>query len=552
MYNVFIIVDNPRDREEAVGSPDWNGLGLQVAGVFSNGLEALHEAGRTVPDIALIDVFLPAMDAFGLGRRLRERNPYVQLVFVAGGGSASGRQPEARSDVRSAAVVPIGKPALQSALKRAAAEAARAQARKRERDSQLRRIKEALPLHRERFLRGLLLGSSRDGGKETTDSRLALLELRPPAHFGYRVLLLQSEGGQAEEADIPDAFRLMGDLERLLASESERQELFLGLVPLSDTRLAIVAGMEKASLFDAAGRAGAGGAHALERVLHAVEQAEESLSVPVSIGISREGAFVQLTELHGSAARLLDDHPCCDKLPRIVFEDEIGEERDSAPDPSSPARLLAEIREIVYGGSKPEARLLFDRYWGNKRIPPGDREYRDAMVQLSAALQRLYVEAGISVNGFLLFFLSLWNKLETDTGRERFVESIESLLVLARNQLLEEQRPLCDQVVKDMKRIIMKRYAEPIAIRDITDAVHLSFAHANSMFKHKTGRKLFDYMTEYRLEAAKALLRDGGSETEAVARQSGFSCVSHFRLSFRKATGLTPSEYSSEIRDRSS
>lgn len=77
----------------------------------------------------------------------------------------------------------------------------------------------------------------------------------------------------------------------------------------------------------------------------------------------------------------------------------------------------------------------------------------------------------------------------------------------------------------------------------------LSMIHANPIFKTKSGRILFDYLTEYRMEKAKSLLRSGESELHSVARQVGYASKAHFCLSFKRATGLTPSEYIEQFRD---
>jgi two-component system response regulator YesN len=58
-----------------------------------------------------------------------------------------------------------------------------------------------------------------------------------------------------------------------------------------------------------------------------------------------------------------------------------------------------------------------------------------------------------------------------------------------------------------------------------------------------------DYLTEYRMEKAKSLLRGGESELHSVARLVGYASKSRFCLSFKRVTGLTPSEYINHFRD---
>ncbi|MDF2714705.1 MAG: response regulator [Paenibacillus sp.] len=545
MYKVFIVVGNDRDRREMADSLDWSSIGLDVAGVFSSGLEALQEAERTRPDIVLIDVYLPAMDGLMLGRRIRERYPSVQLIFIGGDSddddfahANTALSRETDEEVRT----PVSKSGLHAAVVRAVRNAARERSFIQEREYVRRQIRDSLPHYQEQFLRELLLGSYRDCDPALLGKRMQFLEIGLPANGNFRVVLLRTANGTTGEAEIPDCFRFMHHLERALEPVADRREYFIRMIPISDVQLAIVAGGEGEPRHD--------DVLAFEQVLLAEEQMEEALPHQLSIGVSRQGKLAELPELYAQSVRAVEDNPFCDRTPRVVFQDEIDEE-DRRNDRSETVSdiWLHDIRGIIYADRKPDVSLLLDRFLGGRESSRTDRDVREFMVLLSGTLQRLYVEAGISVNGLILFFLSMWNKLQSETERADILASTESLIGLARSQLLEEQRSVYDQVTKQIKRVIMKRYMEPITIRSITDGVHLSMAHANYIFKHKSGRTILDYLTEYRMEKAKSLLRGGESELHSVARQVGYASKSHFCLSFKRVTGLTPSEYINPFRD---
>jgi AraC-like DNA-binding protein len=60
-------------------------------------------------------------------------------------------------------------------------------------------------------------------------------------------------------------------------------------------------------------------------------------------------------------------------------------------------------------------------------------------------------------------------------------------------------------------------------------------AAANTSFRRE--------LEHARLRAAEALLIDSQSKLEAVAREVGYSTLSHFTVAFRRATGETPSDF---------
>ncbi|PYI53750.1 helix-turn-helix domain-containing protein [Paenibacillus flagellatus] len=420
-------------------------------------------------------------------------------------------------------------------VNKAAEKPARERAAERERDGLRQQIKRSLPLHRERFLRELLLGSTGRADAETLRRRASLFEVELPVDGSYRVVLLQTSGGTDGEADVPDCIRVMHRMEERLTESAQLPGLFIRPVPVSDDQVAVIVGCGRDIV--------QGDREALEAALEAVERTNDPPGLPVSVGVSSPGVLADLPKLYAQAARALEAGRYSDRTPRFVFHDDIGEdERDVPSDAADVDALTRRIRELLFAETAPDVRTLFGRY-GEGSGPLENREAKRLLLLLSNALQTLYAEAGVSLNGLTLLFLSLWNKLDAEAGPTDVRPAIERMASLARTQLLDERRPLDGQAVKDIKRIVMNRYTEPITLREIADGVSLSLSHANGIFQNKTGRKLFDYLTDYRMEKAKSLLRETGCDMEGIARQVGYASRSQFRLLFHACTGLDPSEY---------
>ncbi|WP_168120372.1 response regulator [Paenibacillus sp. HB172176] len=123
----------------------------------------------------------------------------------------------------------------------------------------------------------------------------------------------------------------------------------------------------------------------------------------------------------------------------------------------------------------------------------------------------------------------------------------ESLLMQYReSRALEqagEESTYHEDIVDRIKEIVESRYAETITVQEIAEAVYLSVSHVNKLFKEKTGSNIFEYLTEYRMEKAKEMLRKPDSLIYRVAEESGYVNKSHFCLVFKKHTGFSPSQY---------
>lgn len=95
-----------------------------------------------------------------------------------------------------------------------------------------------------------------------------------------------------------------------------------------------------------------------------------------------------------------------------------------------------------------------------------------------------------------------------------------------------------------IKEYIGKNYMnENLSVKDISVHVFLSTSYVCTFFKNETGQTLNQYITEYRMEKAKQLLRDGRFKISDISSRVGYNDGNYFGKSFKKYSGLSPSEY---------
>jgi AraC family transcriptional regulator len=148
--------------------------------------------------------------------------------------------------------------------------------------------------------------------------------------------------------------------------------------------------------------------------------------------------------------------------------------------------------------------------------------------------------------------------LRAEKGGKLYAESLANILAvhLLRNYAQRKAAPdVRDQAEPDNVRqlphsravadaisFIQSHYAQPIALDDIADAVHLSPYHLARLFKQATGETPHQYLIQTRVNSARALLTSGAGQRSLaeVAAAVGFADQSHLTRHFKRHFGVTP------------
>ncbi len=129
-----------------------------------------------------------------------------------------------------------------------------------------------------------------------------------------------------------------------------------------------------------------------------------------------------------------------------------------------------------------------------------------------------------------------------------------SVLGLQLLALLCESRDLAGQgrvrIVEQARRELMEKSGNPPALEDMARDLGLSYSTLRRLFRSHTGVSLKQYQTEVRIRRACELLRNSDKPVKAIAGYLGYSSPFHFSAQFRRATGLSPSEWREKNRSQ--
>ncbi|MGG1634235.1 response regulator transcription factor [Paenibacillus sp. NRS-1760] len=99
------------------------------------------------------------------------------------------------------------------------------------------------------------------------------------------------------------------------------------------------------------------------------------------------------------------------------------------------------------------------------------------------------------------------------------------------------------RLIQEAKLFIEENFDRTITLDDVAKHVHLNASYLSFLFKELTGQKYIDYLTVYRIEKAKTLLKLTNHKVHEVGEMVGYENPRYFTLVFKKYTQQSPIEY---------
>ncbi len=131
--------------------------------------------------------------------------------------------------------------------------------------------------------------------------------------------------------------------------------------------------------------------------------------------------------------------------------------------------------------------------------------------------------------------------------RLRTQHILQNLWTLFADHLTTQARP--SAAARDTRKILQmvgylhEHYQEKFSLTALAEDVSMSRNECCRYFKRMMNMTITEYLLEYRLTKAAALLESAGLSVTEVAGQTGFCDVSYFIKMFRKKIGVTPKMY---------
>lgn len=160
--------------------------------------------------------------------------------------------------------------------------------------------------------------------------------------------------------------------------------------------------------------------------------------------------------------------------------------------------------------------------------------------QLLQTGQKIIKSQNITVN---LSDKDSLNRLQQENNPEGIYQLLWNYYKKIMTDALQQKYSAYSLHVQNAILYIRENYASSeISLVTVSEKIHVSSNHLSRVFKKETGISFIDYLTSYRIDLARQLIKNTDIGLKEISDRIGFNSYNYFLRVFKEKTGHTPSQ----------
>ncbi|AEI40401.1 response regulator transcription factor [Paenibacillus mucilaginosus] len=536
MYRILIVDDEPFTVDGLYEMLlDELDMDLDIYRAYS-AAEAMGWLTRTKMDIVLSDIRMPEMDGLQLQQWIQSRWPRCKVIFLTGVNDIQSAQQAQRSGGVDYILKTEGDEAIVQSIRRATSAI---QEDLHNEDLLIRakgQLKELLPMLRREWFTAIM----EQGGLTTANLSERLRELDTILRAEEAVMLV------CGRVDYWDERYSMSDQSLLLYAIQNIAEEYLDRVVMLPVMLSgsyfvwlLQPKLDGETQWDELPAYIQGTLESIQQTCRAL------LHIPVSfISYGSQAAWEDIVRIFHLLKQSLILGLGNGQEMILLYR---GEE-NATPASEAPALVIPRIESAVEMGQKPLfVELLNELFRGlpNRFAVYAQTYYAVAVILLKQWNHMNRNDYGDDADAETTIRRLLdVNAHKTKEQAVQFLSEMGCHLIRHGKQ---EQDERTERMINKLNRYIVEHLDKDLSLAFLADVVYLNPSYLSNLYKTYTGRNISDYITELRVERAKALLAESQAKVQEVAVAVGFDTAGYFTRFFKKHVGVTPQEFRSRI-----
>lgn len=509
MLNVFLVDDEYFERLSLKNSIPWQQLGMQVIGEANNGLTAYEMIINSPPDIAIVDINMPKLNGLELLSKLNEKQIDCKYIILTGYDEFKYAQQAIRLNVSEYILKPINYDNLITTLNELRSKIVQNKSVNKQL-SNLYLENERLSL--ERYFNDLVNCNFNLQTIEFYDKEMAQKLFL--SYENYQVVILQnvSKIASKELYQLQNKFIQHWDSSYFTVCLDNKYRIFfiLNTSALNDSP------------------------HLITDILHFAEN--EGISFLCGVGNPCH-ELEKLYLSYNEACIALQN--CSVQKQTVVYYHEIHNmpiicltsQRKNMLRSLITAKDLSKIKDYL--------KDMYCELEANQITWDSIMLYTLELINLLNECLSNQTSASISILNTEGSILDTLNTKKNITELANWLTDIyiSSISIIA-------QKNVYSDITLNVETYINKHYIDPeLSITAISKALYVNYSYLCYCFKRDKQMTINDYINQIRITKAIELFQNHTENIGFVAEKTGFSSSSYFSKQFKKATGLSPSEY---------
>ena len=530
MLKVFLVEDEFVVREGIKNNVNWSSHGYEFCGEASDGELALPMIQKVQPDILITDIKMPFMDGLTLSKLVKEQFPWIEIIILSGYADFEYAKEGIKLGVAEYLTKPINGEELLKEVDQLSEKIIR---KKKEREIQEKykaEMSENLLQEKKNLFQSLVSGE--ESVPELLEAARRLnIDL---SAIWYNIVLVKIKSSRHEQEEYSNSVveieRRLETLEKednLLIFErnlegkafffrADSQEELLALQEKELTKVKdIFATYQHIIYFGGIGQP----VNRLREIPLSYEHAEHAFAHRF---LSKESQFFDSSDLQENSETQNEAFNI-----REVDIKQLEKER---------------VKEFLKVGDVEEVRYFIDEFFKSIGTGAMDSNLFRQYIAMDVYFCTVEFVEGIQGDRDAIEPLDI-AKGTTNTVQttQEYMERIISKALQIRDHAAGDRY---GHIVEEVCNYIEEHFAEEeLSLNLLASHVNFSPNHLSMVFGQQTGQTFIKYLTDYRMNKAKELLRCTGKRSSEISLEVGYKDPHYFSYLFKKTQGMTPTQY---------
>ncbi len=530
MLKIFLVEDEFVVREGIKNNIDWAAHGYEFVGEATDGELAFPMIQKLKPDIVITDIKMPFMNGLELGKLIKKEFPWMEIIILSGYAEFDYAKEAISMGAAHYLTKPISGDELIGEIDKLAQKIEKRRLEIRLREKYLKEMEENTREDKKRLFLHMIMGD-----KNITEliEQAGRLNMDISAIYYNIVLLKIMSSGHTKEEYSQSIVEAWKDISEVLEQKN---------ILIFDRGIEGKAIVYKGDTPEELQKLQENTISSIKEVLKKYPSIEYFGGIGEPVGRLRELNLSFESASHAFAHRYFLEENEILKLEDLQKNYHIKSEEFniSRVDPREVDRKR--IIEFLKQGEQDETVYFIGELFNN---------LGESAVLSNIFRQYIAMDTYFAVAGFVEEMGHNRNEIEEFNVLEGKVDSVEGTakyLCGIIDKALEIRNTNANKKYNDVVERIMEYIDEHYGDEELSLnflASHFNFSpnHLSMMFNKQMGVSFIKYLTDYRMNKAKELLRCTNKRSVDISLEVGYKDPHYFSYCFKKYQGITPTQY---------